>query len=277
MSFTALNKTLHQLKIHPDTTVVCGDRRWKLHKIMLHIASPSFQNVLNCRSEEENGAPIVIDGQDPEVVEWAIDWIYSEEFTNPVFQHQENSYPALIKLYKLNEFLRIRNLGDSILVRLIYSLRERAISWQNKFCIHGGRNYPNILDKDDIGGIDKAIKLAYDLKLRHIQQVFLAFLEATLWWPLADNMFIDILQSMPPFAFDVLRQVSKKLETMHIQPHHYPPLCFHCGTVPFDRDGGHYVKVWHTHYPELRGSFLAGQCEQCGADDELHLFLDETI
>ncbi|KAI0834655.1 hypothetical protein F5Y06DRAFT_300509 [Hypoxylon sp. FL0890] len=218
-----LGKCLLEYGEPPDVTITCIDpdhketRSWKLHKAVLGEKSSFFRmNPAGMTQHAENDAYNIHTGGF-EVVEQSLTWIYAGKLDDPVFD-DHTAHDAYTELFSIAEILAIHDLSKYCIAQLETRLKKRAIEIQRRFH-EGGENENKVEDSfsdDELRGILQGIKSSH---LKPLQQLWVDFIEATLYLILRINKFTNAILLSSILVSGPFASVAEKIrfvETMAI-------------------------------------------------------------
>ncbi|KAK0653085.1 BTB/POZ protein [Cercophora newfieldiana] len=261
-----------------DCTVKCGDRVWKLHRVILCSRSHFFRAALMGNFKEAQDNEVVLREQDPELVEHALRFIYSGNINRiKCLDRQDLDDTSLdairvcLGLYKLGDFLNLAKLCGTAVDKLERYMKMKAEIVQRT--LHDDAKLP-------VGFIPRFVELAkqaYNIpkndraKLEgNIRHPFIHFFTFIRFRLVEHPEFLTALQAVPELLADILWQFGRidRLNGPERGDH-----CFQCGRDPFklntyDLDG---VGIWmvkgecYTCWSRLNGDITA--LGEVGEDD----------
>ncbi|KAK8102315.1 hypothetical protein PG984_015461 [Apiospora sp. TS-2023a] len=115
-----------------DVKVVCGDRTWNLHMIILRAGSPFFKKVDEGRSEEARRDDLDLSSHKPCEVQGIITYIYTSKITSDL--EKDQSLETYIRIFELGDFFGLSGLCaygadkmEAVLVRIALTINKVAV------------------------------------------------------------------------------------------------------------------------------------------------------
>ncbi|KAK2609398.1 hypothetical protein N8I77_002895 [Diaporthe amygdali] len=101
-----------------DATIVCGDRTWKVHKLILGSRCKWFQIAFYGKMSEALSGKITLEEQDPELIDILLRFIYAKDI-NIAKLRDGKDIPALcIQLSRLGDFFQLHELQKKAMIEI---------------------------------------------------------------------------------------------------------------------------------------------------------------
>ncbi|KAI1458505.1 hypothetical protein F4805DRAFT_474475 [Annulohypoxylon moriforme] len=230
-----------------DVTVICNDIEWKLHKEILSSRCPWFKRALQDDPENEV-REIIIDANEC-VLYSLIEWIYTKKFFNELQPTGEFSHA---RIYKAAEKFELPDLMKYVQGSLEEILCNKAKFWQIDF---HDTDFPEeiftIVAEGDHKEVMGQIVEAYKLGCKGIQRVWVQFMEATMFWPMGNDMFDELFREVPAYADDVMSCMMDRDYVPAVEA--IAERCEECGWCPLCDLDYFFVKVWKENNGETKG------------------------
>ncbi|KAI1392127.1 BTB/POZ protein [Hypoxylon trugodes] len=186
-----------------DVTVECGNRVWKLHKVVLVTRSEWFKAALSGDTQEAKDNKIVIRGQDPEHVDWIIIWIYTHRLEAPVLSNRETMHQACLQLYLTADVFALAGLQKSLKTRIKHQMLLELSMTMDKFV--PGKYYAHAADETKAAyiGFFRGVHEAFLEDIDWAKRQYVKFVAATNYGLFCNNTFRDCCKEIPEY-FDSL-------------------------------------------------------------------------
>ncbi|KAI0477224.1 BTB/POZ protein [Xylariaceae sp. FL0804] len=240
LSRIACSLVLHRLLSSSDLSDVvlkCEGREWKLHKLMLVTRSKWFEKALCGDFKEAQNNEVILEEQDPEIVNLMVHWIYTGTLLPSVFGNMETAYEACVQLAHCADFFLLGVLRRECLTVLKKHLLEDAIWVQREFNKpQGPLNKIQVVPKH-LDGLMKGVARAYELDMDEAKKIFLHFLKQAHYWMMSDDTFTKAASMIPEFWHDALQEQQKAIAKRRFWPYDAPLECHRCkGGFPHGAD-----------------------------------------
>ncbi|KAI1141088.1 hypothetical protein F5Y05DRAFT_423901 [Hypoxylon sp. FL0543] len=222
------NRELLETDFMKDAVVECGDRVWKVHKLILLTRSEWFKKALCGPFKEAQENKVVIREQDPKHVNWVITWIYCHEFHKEDFADEDDLYENYLKFAHIADFFCLRGVQPQIQEQLTAVL-EAKVRCTLRYYILGKDRYE---DKEAIAsefsGLIEGVEAAYKFDYSWAKSAFIDFVAQTRYWIFCNPHFRVLLRErVPGFYQDLLEGFSEFATDPHWSPSP-PEECLFC-------------------------------------------------
>ncbi|RYP17050.1 hypothetical protein DL765_004749 [Monosporascus sp. GIB2] len=262
-----------------DVEVRCGDKSWKLHKLILSSRCAWFDKALNGKFMEANTSVVTIENFKPDRVYKMIQFIYTGKL--PWSDPDDIQFLPLIYLYELGDYFMLPELCEIALVQLKANLDVAARLLQltklgNRYRGDNGYWY----DYGDVAATDEQKTMAarhcksfyeavlyvytHDIlsELEPLRKPLVGFFSKTALYQMdtaAKGM--EVLTGAPRFTIEVLMSGGLAIDLTHVR---YPSACCQCKNSPSSEADCVYEKT----RLERAGNnlYVAAYCNSCAAN-----------
>ncbi|KAK0653084.1 BTB/POZ protein [Cercophora newfieldiana] len=234
-----------------DCTVKCGDHAWRLHKIILCTQSEFFRAAFMGNFAEAQAGEVVLEEQDPDIVEFALRFIYSKSLSHisGVFTPEAKDYDSLdafevcVPLYALAQFLQMDALCEDIATHLLRFNQSGAHALQRWWRSEG--HSERVLSPEFQARFANLARAAYSLpqvgpnatREWSIRTSFLDYIIFRRFLVLRDPSFFDIIGAEAP---SLLSRVTLSIDFYGAAPYLVSrrDRCLKCRKNPLFREDG---------------------------------------
>ncbi|KAK7702611.1 Kelch-like protein 5 [Diaporthe eres] len=101
-----------------DATIVCGDRTWKVHKLILSSRNKWFKAAFHGSMVEATSGKVVLEEQDPDLIEILLRFIYALDIDVPKLRGGKDMPAFCIQLFRLGDFFLLDELKEKATAEL---------------------------------------------------------------------------------------------------------------------------------------------------------------
>ncbi|KAI0163956.1 BTB/POZ protein [Xylariaceae sp. FL1272] len=188
-----------------DITVYFGSYEFKLHKAVLAPRSEWFKRVIS-EGSEASVDEVRIDDQDPQVVAWVLEWIYTGVMPRFLtWEERWGRYGPCISIFECAQYFEIPGLCNASIHWLESSLLECS-RWVQCFTPHDA-HYEHVFLPHDLESFMDAARTAYELDEfedePRFRLAFTKFLADCHYYVMYDAWFHWKAMGIPQFWKDV--------------------------------------------------------------------------
>ncbi|RYP67180.1 hypothetical protein DL771_007408 [Monosporascus sp. 5C6A] len=253
-----------------DVVVRCGDKSWKLHRLILSSRCAWFDKALNGKFMEASTGVVTIENFEPDKVYPMIQFIYTGKL--PCSDSDDMQFLPLIYLYELGDYFLLPELCEVVLAQLKARLDVAARFLQLTKLDNGygrGYVYVNATDEEETKAAHhcksfyEAVLYVYThdmlAELEPLRKPLVDFFSKTALYHMDAAKGIEVLTRVPRFAVEILmRGGGLAIDLTHVR---YPHSCFQCGNSPSLQADRFYEKT------RLEGGsnnlYVAAYCQSC--------------
>lgn len=263
-----------------DVEVRCGNRSWKLHKVILCNRCVWFNKALDGRFKEGISGVVEINEFEPEKIEWLLNYLYTGTLEPWGAEHQK-SFSTYIDLYLIGDYFHVPELCEDALSNLrgklseSVSILQQAKQQNTNATFYGPKRsqsprIDNLINQSD--ALCKAFYEAVYSVYSHddlgsgtklLRDCLIEFFAKTALYHLdRGSKFMDILRETPGFLIDCLTNSGGfGVDLRYVT---YPKECSHCGRNPFANSES-FEKIQVEGEESLH---LAAYCQRCAANQK---------
>ncbi|KAI0138192.1 BTB/POZ protein [Hypoxylon sp. NC0597] len=205
-SLTEENKKLWEDDFMKDAIIECGNRVWKVHKLILATRSEWFKKALCGQFTESQCAKVVIHEQDPKHVNWILTWIYSREFDKEDFTEEQDTYENYLKFYRIADFFCLEDAQAQARKKLEETLNTKVGDTMAYYV--PGMDYSGDEEtiSDDYSGFFNGVRLAYQFGYDWAKSAFVNLVAQTNYWIFCNDIFRSQCKTVPEFYQDLINR-----------------------------------------------------------------------
>ncbi|KAI0850395.1 POZ domain-containing protein [Daldinia vernicosa] len=187
-----------------DVIVKCGDRVWKLHKIIICPRCPYFNMAFNGHFKEATTGEITLQDQVPDDIDQIIRYLYTGEVSQLV-----RSRPS--DYFKLADFFQIRSLVREIIS--IIDLKLDGMATRLEESIRPGTDLEAVFTCEEIKYLFRAIETSYatdSSSYAPLRDLVKDFIVKSAYRITQYDRFLKTLESIPMLAVDIWKLLQDK-------------------------------------------------------------------